>query len=96
MRIHYHPRVRQDVAEAMRRYKAVSGRLADGFKSELQRVVSLPAANPTRFHAVCPGLHRANLKGFPYHLVYRETPEGIRVILVRHHRRHPEAGLERR
>lgn len=32
MRIEYHPSVRQDVAEAMRRYKAVSERLANDFR----------------------------------------------------------------
>ena len=38
MRIEHHPSVRQDVAEAMRRYKSVSQRLADDFKTELRRV----------------------------------------------------------
>ena len=34
MRIEYHPSVRQDVAEAMRRYKGVSEKLAGDFKAE--------------------------------------------------------------
>jgi plasmid stabilization system protein ParE len=95
MRLEYHPSVRQDVAEAMRRYKAVSARLADDFKVELCRVISMAVANPNRFHPFKPGFHRANLKGFPYHFVYREILEGIRVTLVRHHRRHPEFGMDR-
>jgi len=95
MRIEYHPSVRQDVAEAMRRYKAVSQRLSKDFKAELQRVTAMAAANPNRFHPVKPGFHRANLKRFPYRLIYGEIPEGIRVILVRHHRRHPDLGMER-
>jgi hypothetical protein len=28
--------------------------------------------------------------------IYRHLPHGIRVTLVRHHRRHPQFGLERR
>jgi hypothetical protein len=52
-------------------------------------------ANPSRFHPIKPGLHRANLKRFPYHFIYREIPEGIRVTLVRHHRRHPDLGIDR-
>jgi plasmid stabilization system protein ParE len=95
MRIEYHPSVRQDVAEAMRRYQAVSERLANDFKRELRRVVAMAAANPNRFHPVKPGFHRANLKRFPYHFVYRQIPEGIRVTLVRHHHRHPEVGMDR-
>jgi hypothetical protein len=26
---------------------------------------------------------------------YREIPEGIRVTLVRHHRQHPDTGMDR-
>ncbi len=80
----------------MRRYKAVSERLADGFKAELRRVIAMAVANPNRFHQVKPGLHRANLKRFPYHFVYREIADGIRVTLVRHHARNPEFGMDRR
>ena len=95
MRLEYHPSVRQDVAEAMRRYKAVSERLASEFKAELRCVVAMAAANPNRFHPIRPGFHRANLNRFPYHFIYREIAEGIRVTLVRHHRRHPEFGMDR-
>ena len=95
MRVEYHPSVRQDVAEAMRRYNAVSERLGEEFKAELRRIIAMAAANPHRFHAIKPGFHRANLGRFPYHLIYREIVEGIRVTLVRHHRRHPGFGMGR-
>ena len=95
MRTEYHASVRQDVAEAMWRYKAVSKRLANDFRAELRRVIAMAGANPNRFHPLAPGFHRANLKRFPYHFIYREIPEGIRVTLVRHHRRHPDTGMDR-
>jgi hypothetical protein len=46
-------------------------------------------------HPIKPGFHRANLKRFPYHFIYREVPDGIRVTLLCHHRRDPEFGSER-
>jgi len=95
MRVEYHPSVAQDVTEAMRRYRTVSERLAEEFKAELRRLIAMAAANPNRFHPIKPGFHRANLKRFPYHVIYREVPDGIRVTLVRHHRRHPEFGIQR-
>lgn len=95
MRIEYHPSVRQDVVEAMRRYKTVSEKLATDFKTELRRVIVMASANPNRFPPVKPGFHRANLKRFPYHFIYRKIPEGIRVTLVRHHHRDPNAGMDR-
>jgi plasmid stabilization system protein ParE len=95
MHVEYHPSVRQDVTEATQRYKAVSQKLADDFKAELRRVVAMASANPNRFHSLKAGIHRANLKRFPYHFIYREITTGIRVILVRHHRRHPDMGMDR-
>jgi len=95
VRIEYHPAVEQDVSEALRRYDFVSLRLAEEFKEELRRVIAVAAEKPGRFHLIKPGFHRANLKRFPYHFVYRELADGIRVTLVRHHRRHPGFGMER-
>lgn len=95
MLIEYHPAVRHDVAEAMGRYKTVSIKLADDFREELRSVIALAARNPKRFRLVKRGFHRANLKRFPYHFIYLEIPKGIRVMLIRHHRRHPDHGMER-
>jgi plasmid stabilization system protein ParE len=95
VRIEYHPAVEQDVADALRRYDAVSQRLGEEFKAELRRVVAVAAAEPGRFHTIKPGFHRANLKRFPYHFVYLELGDGIRVTLVRHHRRDPGFGMDR-
>jgi hypothetical protein len=83
------------VAEALERYDTVSQRLAEEFKAELRQVIAVAAAKPGRFHLIKPGFHRANLKRFPYHFVYREVADGIRVTLVRHHRRVPGFGLTR-
>jgi len=79
----------------MRRYNAVSRRLGLEFKTELRRLIAVAAANPRRYHLTKPGFHRANLNRFPYHFIYRELADGIRVTLVRHHRRHPEFGMKR-
>jgi hypothetical protein len=93
--VEYHPAVEQDVSEALQRYDAVSQRLGDEFNLELRRMISLAAANPGKFHQIKSRLHRANLIRFPYHFVYREIDGGIRVTLVRHHRRHPDFGMKR-
>jgi toxin ParE1/3/4 len=95
VRVEYHPAVEQDVAEALRQYAVVSQRLGGEFTAELRAAVAAAAAKPGRFHLIKPGLHRANLKRFPYHFVYRELMDGIRVTLVRHHRREPSFGMER-
>ena len=95
MNVEYHPAVEQDVAEALKRYDEVSPVLGEEFKKEFCNLIALAAANPGRFHPLKSGFRRANLRRFPYHFVYRELPNGIRVTLVRHHKRHPDFGLER-
>jgi len=95
VRVELHPAVEQDVAEALRWYDSVSVRLGQEFRAELRQVIAVAAAKTGRFHLIKPGLHRANLKRFPYHFIYRELPDGIRITLVRHHRRDPRFGLER-
>jgi len=95
VRVEYHPAVEQDVAEALRRYDALSQRLGEEFKVEMRRLIAVAAAKPSRFHLIKTGFHRANLRRFPYHVIYREIAGGIRVTLVRHHRRDPRFGMER-
>ena len=95
MRVEYHPAVAQDLAEALRYYSSISERLEAEFEGEVRRKIAAAAAQPGRFHLLKPGLHRANLERFPYHFLYRELEDGIRVTLVRHHRRRPDLGLER-
>jgi toxin ParE1/3/4 len=95
VRVEYHPAVAQDVAEALRGYASVSERLGEEFKAELRRVIALAAEKPGRFHPITPRLHRANLKRFPYHVLYRELADGIRITLLRHNRRDPHLGMDR-
>jgi plasmid stabilization system protein ParE len=95
MEVRYHPAVRADVLEAARTYHDISPGLADDFDLELKATIAKAAANPLRFHLVERGFRRANLKRFPYHFLYEVQPDCIRVMIVRHHKRHPELGLDR-
>ena len=96
MSVEYHPAVEEDVAEALQRFDTVSQTLGEAFKAELRRQIAVAAAKPRRFHLLKAGFRRANLKRFPYHFIYRELADGIRVTLVRHHRRHPDFGMQRK
>jgi plasmid stabilization system protein ParE len=96
MRLAYHPLVQHDVSEILRHYDRITPRLGDEFWAELMRLVELITAKPERFHFADRGLRRANMRRFPYHLLFRETVNGVRVIVVRHDRRHPNYGTGRR
>ena len=96
MKVVYHPSVQKDVNRILRRYDEVSNQLGDEFWEELNRYIHAAAANPLRFHRFTGDLHRANLKRFPYHFLYRVFSDRIRITAVRRHRRHPRSALQRR
>lgn len=95
MSLEFHPGVAEDLADAVRRYDPVSPRLGEQFLDEFRRMLELATRHPGRFHSAGKGFRRASLKRFPYHFLHREIAGGIRVTLVRHHRRDPACGLER-
>ncbi len=96
MKVVYHPRVRKDVAQAQRYYDRISTQLGDDFWQELMALVDRAAKTPLRYHIYSEPLRRANLKRFPYHVLFRTVSDGIRVTVLRHNKRHPKFGLDRR
>jgi len=96
MEVAYHPLVRGDVIAILRYYRAVSLDLADEFHDELRLTINRAAENPLRFHSTGKGFRRANLIRFPYHVIYEVRPDGIRVMIVRHNKRRPDFGMERK
>jgi toxin ParE1/3/4 len=96
MRLVYHPSVQRDVATALRYYDDAGGAaLGDAFFEELTQRVAQALGQPQRFHPVAGELRRANLERFPYHFLFRVRDDTVRVLVVRHNRRHPDFGLLR-
>jgi plasmid stabilization system protein ParE len=96
MRLAYHPQVQRDVNRILRHYDRISLRLGNEFWAEFTRIIDLVASKPQRFHSTQQGLRRANMRRFPYHVLFRENPGGVRVIVLRHNRRRPSYGTSRR
>jgi plasmid stabilization system protein ParE len=73
MRVAYHPLVQRDVSGILRHYDRISPDLGDEFWAELMRLVEFISEHPGRFHFAERGLRRANMRHFPYHLLFREA-----------------------
>ena len=95
MEVSYHPLVKRDVAEALRYYHDVSPFLAAEFEAELRAMISRAAETPLRFHLADRDFRRINLRRFPYHVLYDVRHDSIRVMVVRHNKRHPDYGQDR-
>lgn len=92
-----HRLIQRDLRSVLAYYRGEVGpELAQRFYAEFEQVVEEVAANPKRFHPVSETLRRANFRRFPYPLLFRVTESHVRVLVLRHHRRDPSHGLERR
>jgi plasmid stabilization system protein ParE len=97
MRLVLHPKVYSDIDAIMNYYEqAATSELADEFYTELRLVMGQAATNPERFSIREAEIRRANLQRFPYHFLFRIVGDVVRILVVRHHSRHPETGSTRR
>ncbi len=97
MRIVYHPKVYSDLSAIMQYYEEVAtAALADEFYHEFKLAVKEAAHRPESFRIRAHGLRRVNLSRFPFHFFFRIVDDSIRILVVRHHKRHPSLGVRRR
>jgi plasmid stabilization system protein ParE len=96
MRLILHPKVYSDIDRIMEHYERVASRqLADEFYIELRSFLTRAAKSPESFAMRAGDFRRVNLDRFPYHFLFRVAGDCVRVLVVRHHRRHPSLGTER-
>lgn len=98
MNVGFHEDALKDACEAFNYYNEISPGLAQGFEDELAKTVAGIKARPLRHHLTqCGCFRRANLKRFPYCILYEvnEAEDWIRIIVIRHDRREPGYGMDR-
>jgi plasmid stabilization system protein ParE len=92
-----HRGVHSDVQAIMERYERIANAaLADDFYVELRQFIQDAAARSECYAIREHGIRRVNLHRFPYHFLFREVGDQIRILVVRHHRRHSSVGAHRR
>jgi toxin ParE1/3/4 len=97
MRLVLHPKVYSDIDEIMGYYERVATPgLAEEFYSELRYFMTTAADKPESFSIRERDIRRANLRRFPYHFLFRIVGHEVRILVVRHHHRHPSFGSRRR
>ena len=97
MRLEFHRLIASDISSIMTYYEDVGGsKLADEFYSELRQFFQKSANNPEAYGIRERDLRRVNLETFPYHFLFRIVNDCVRVLVVRHHSRRPELGVDRR
>ena len=97
MRIEYHPAVERELREIIQYYNHCATGLGNDFLNEFDQQILRIASNPYQWSEIAQGVRRALLRRFPYILYFRVMDdEVLRVLVVKHQRRHPLLGLRRK
>lgn len=93
MRVSLHPGAERDVAEAAAFYaREGSSALAAKFVGEFKRLAMMLIENPEIGSPRSGGRRSFSMRIFPYLVIYRPIPDGIRILVVKHDRRQPNYG----
>ena len=98
MNVRHHPSVAGEVTEAVRWYEERSSGLGDEFFESLQNHIAIIAKRPRSFGFWLNSrrVRRMKMHRFPFDILFRILPDRIRILCVRHHKRHPSYGMHRR
>src|SRR5512138_1434061 len=97
MKVEYHPAVEAELRDIRNYYKARFTGLGARFIDEFERQVLTIAAAPERWMVVTGDIRRCLMRRFPYVIYFRQADQQrLRVTVVKHQRRHPDLGRERR
>jgi plasmid stabilization system protein ParE len=99
VKLTFHPAVQDDFNSAVAYYEqAAGGYVADRFEAEIRQTLAAIAANPRRFafYGATRIWRRARPRFFPYVIVYREWVDSVRVLVIKHEKRHPGFGMRRK
>ncbi len=96
MRLILHQKVYSDIEKIIDYYEQADSQLADEFYEELRHFMAEAAERPESFSIRERDVRRVNLQRFPYHFLFRIAGDMARILVVRHHSRHPTSGIKRR
>jgi plasmid stabilization system protein ParE len=96
VRIDYHPEAEAELLGAAAHYGRQADALGARFVDEIEQAISTIAVAPLVWPIVEGEVRRYLVRRFPYGVYYRVLPDRLRILAIKHHRRHPEYWRGRR
>jgi toxin ParE1/3/4 len=90
MRLIYHPDAEAEVLEAVRFYEGRNPGVGERFLRDFDAAVAAICESPDRWRIVEDDIRRFALRRFPYAIYYRIEGAELRILVVKHHSRHPD------
>lgn len=92
----FHPEARLEFIQACEHYRNLSPELGQKFVATFREVPAGIGRFPEAAPEIHPmGIRRAQMKKFPYNVVYLLDPDAVFIIAVAHQSRHPDYWLRR-
>ncbi|MFN6963447.1 MAG: type II toxin-antitoxin system RelE/ParE family toxin [Pyrinomonadaceae bacterium] len=98
MRVRLNREVYSDIRSIMEYYvRETDLRIATDFYKEFRRCIRVISQSPQAYPVLRNDVRRMNLRRFSYHIMYQIIDqESVKVLVVKHNRRNPEFGSERK
>jgi toxin ParE1/3/4 len=90
MRLIYHPEAEAELIEAAQFYENHVLGLGQRFLNEFEIALSKIQESPESWQRVDAELRRYVMPRFPYGIYYRCQGDELRILVIKHHSRHPE------
>jgi toxin ParE1/3/4 len=97
MRLSFHPLVQREVNEAISWYEDRKVGLGDDFFEKFSMLLAQVSTTPELYGYWLGSkrIRRAKMKRFPYAVLFELMPGKVRVLCLRHNKRHPSYGIRR-
>lgn len=90
MKLVYHPNAEEELLAAVRFYQRRVTGLGERFLREFDAAISNIQAALDRWAVVEGNIRRYLMRRFPYASYYRHEEDCLRILVVKHHSRHPD------
>ena len=96
MKVEFHPSTAGDVNEGASFYRRARAGLESEFRREIDAAIDRIGNSPLLYPLVEAEIRRCIVHRFPYSILFRIVDaECIRLLVIRHHKRHPRFGSSR-
>ncbi len=85
-----------DLMEAIDWYKNISSKNAINLLADIEDAIHSLSRNPLLFQKVNSRVRKANLKVYPYKIVYKIIKGELVIVALAHHKRHPKYWKKRK
>ena len=97
MKVEYHPAIEKELREIIKYYNKCSHGLGIEFLNQFEQQILKIASMPTKWTTIETNIRRSLMRRFPYVIYYRLVKKDmLRVMVIKHQRRHPNYGRNRK